>query len=220
MPGAIERGAEPILQVPISHLRGNGTRCKCCALWYKDPEAFVVLSQLLVRGTQLEDVLEEMVARGHDLTIQNLSNHRNRHMNPAMWQLAAETAEFQAIAAQALGLPTGDLATMELKLVSAALLEATKKLDRKKLASLAKDHPADFIELINKHARALAQVQASDRQAQLNEAKLKLEKLRVDQQTTQLVNRGLAVMETELSTTPEGRKVWQAVANLINAPKP
>lgn len=210
---------EPVLQVPISQLRGGGS-CKVCRLFYDDPDAFRLVSALLVRGERLSDVSAVAEKLGHPLSISCLSRHSKEHIDAALWSIAGETVEYRAMAQQLLSMPNSDVATLMLMLPAGKVVKAAKKMKQADLDKFASEDPAKFLAFMQSYAKALAAVQASERMAQLNAAKLKLESMRLEQATGTLIQRGLDAMRRELDKTPEGRRVYEALAALVNAPKP
>jgi len=210
---------EPVLQVPISHLKGGGA-CKVCKLFYDNPDTFRLVSALLVRGERLADIATVTEKLGQPITIACLSRHRKEHIDPALWSIAGETVEYRAIAQQFLSMPSADVSTLMLMLPVGKVIKAAKRLKQTDLDTMAKSDPAKFLAFLQNYAKALASVQASERQAQLNAAKLKLESMRLDNQVESSIQRGLDAMRKELDKSPEGRRAYEAVAAVINAPKP
>ncbi len=210
---------EPVVQVPLSNLRGDGY-CRGCRLFYENPDAFRVMSAMLIKGERVADVQAVLERMGVTLSGAGIARHRKLHINEAMWQIATETQEFRILAQQAMNIPTGDLATLELQLSSAALLKALRKIDRKKLEKMAADDPAGMIRLANEHSKALANVMRSDRMTQLCAVKLQFERARASMQEGTLLQRALDAMRRELAGTPEGVKLLEAISNLINSPAP
>lgn len=211
---------EPILQVPISLLKGD-RRCHVCRLFYDDPDAFVEISSMLVRGDNLREVVvPRALELGYRFSDSQLSAHRKKHLDEAMWRLAAETKEFETLARQALSIPTGDLAQAQVKIGCIAIIRALKSIKPDALLALAKQDPVGLIDFAAKHAKALAAVQSADRIAALNEAKLQLEKIRLDQNGAALLTRAMQALHKELSSSPEGVTLLQAIEKFVNAPKP
>ena len=212
-------GHEPCVTVPLSHLRGNGN-CATCKLFHTDRPAFVEIGNLLMSGATYADVSKRARELGHPISEAMLARHRVRHMDEALWELFEQTQATHVIAQECLDIPTGDLAQAEVKVVAGAILRALRQVDPKKLIKFAKENPLDFIAFASAHAKTLASVQRSDHLARLSEAKLQLERIKLDQNGAALLARAAQALRAELSSSPDGLKLIGAIEQFINAPKP
>ncbi len=209
----------PVLQVPISALAGE-SRCKACSLFWSDPDAFVAMTGALVSGETLAEIVADLERRGHKFTESMLSRHKGKHLKPALWQLAQETKSLEVLARMALDIPSGDLAVAMVRLGCGAIIEGLKEIRPEAMRRLAKDDPVAYLAFTKDYAKAIASVQSLDRQAALNEAKLGLERLKLEANSAALLTRAMQALHRELSSSPDGLKLLSSIQAFVDAPKP
>ena len=212
-------GHEPCVTVPLSHLRGNGN-CATCKLFHTDRAAFVEIGNMLMSGSTYADVSKRARELGYPISEAMLARHRVRHMDAALCDLFQETQAAHVIAQECLDIHTGDLAQAEVKVVSGIILRALRKIKPKKLEEMAESDPVGLIELAAKHAGVMSRVQASARQAELNEEKLKFERAKAVEGVAAQLKRCFDTMRRELEQTPGGKEAIEHLIALANAPAP
>ena len=201
-------------------------RCICCVLSRTDPKAHGTMTAMLANKEAFEDVSAYLNAAGYAISISMLSRHTREHLKPGLLNVAIKTGALARIAKTAFGIPSGDLATMTLRAMMVPLTQALDDFEGGDTAKVAKRYkkllesdPIAFAQHAASLARALAAVQRSVKQAEIMDAKLELDRLRLKEAYERAFAIAQREMTDKLMQTPEGRQLLPILHRLLN-PQP
>jgi hypothetical protein len=200
--------------------RSSGAQCRACKLKTIDPDAYLAMTDMLLTGHSLQSVVDYLATRGHRFTRQKLSTHRTRHMSPAQAQLAERKLAMRSVMELAQSTPAEDLIATTVQLPSAAIIEGLKVIEPANMVKAAKRDAMEFVEFADRHAKVMAGILSTIQRTKILQIKLRLDAARADQEADALLTRALSALRKELSKSPAGLEMLEALQDFVAAPAP
>jgi len=194
------------------------SRCAAGSIWRKDKPTYQMAHQMAVDGIGDVAICEFLQSRGFHITQGMWSRHMSNHIKPLLLKIAMEVTALVQLAKTAFSIPSGDLALMTVQSLMVPLVDGLKAIDTKRYQKMAREDPMGYATFCLTHAKALTAVHRSITQAEIMDAKLDLDKLRVKQGYDKMFQTALQEMVAKLSATDEGKAMLPALQRLLTTP--